>query len=250
MQIEEFGSENDKTIVMLHGANFVHSFGRQYRLAKTYHIIVPHIMGFGAEAHRVFDTETCVKELASYIETLGKKVTLIGFSLGAQLAFKLVSECEYLFDSAILVSPWLIKEEKMLSEIFDANLKQLHSLKKKWLCHIVGMMNGMFSLKVRRDFVEQMQNVTEETIRNIVYNNITLDSVPNFENITIPITVLVGGKEQQILLEGAKEMAKKNSNCKYEIWEKAGHNIPPMFAKRFNALICSVVEDYKQTDIQ
>ena len=112
MKIEEFGTENHKTIVMLHGANFVHSFGRQYQLAKTYHIIVPHIMGFGAEAYRVFDTETCVKELASYIETLGNKVTLIGFSLGAQLAFKLVSEYEYLFDSAILVSPWLIKEKK------------------------------------------------------------------------------------------------------------------------------------------
>ena len=162
MKIEEFGTENDKTIVMLHGANFVHSFGRQYQLAKTYHIIIPHIMGFGAEAHRVFDTEICVKELASYIETLGKKVTLIGFSLGAQLAFKLVSEYEYLFDSAILVSPWLIKEEKMLSEILDANLKQLHSLKNKWLCHIVGMMNGMLSLKVRREFVEQMQNVKYE----------------------------------------------------------------------------------------
>ena len=93
-----------------------------------------------------------------------------------------------------------------------------------------------------------MQNVKEETIRNIVYNNVTLDSVPNFENITVPVTVLVGGKEQQILIDGAKEMAHKTPNCKYEIWEKAGHNIPPMFVKRFNSLICSVVEDYKQID--
>ena len=29
MQIEEYGKENDKIIVMLHGAYFVHSFGRQ-----------------------------------------------------------------------------------------------------------------------------------------------------------------------------------------------------------------------------
>ena len=67
MKLEEYGKEHDKTLVMLHGAHFVHSFGRQYPLAEKYHIIVPHIMGFGAEADRVFDTETCVSELAEYI---------------------------------------------------------------------------------------------------------------------------------------------------------------------------------------
>lgn len=86
MRIEEYGKENDKIIVMLHGAYFVHSFGRQYVLANRYHIIVPHIMGFGEEADRTFDAEACTKELAEFIRTLGKKVTLVGFSLGAQLA--------------------------------------------------------------------------------------------------------------------------------------------------------------------
>ena len=70
MWMEEYGKENEKIIVMLHGANFVHSFDRQYVLASEYHIIVPHIMGFGNEADRIFDTETCVKELAEYIQSL------------------------------------------------------------------------------------------------------------------------------------------------------------------------------------
>lgn len=34
MHYYEYGKENDKTIVFLHGANFVHSFGRQYPLAE------------------------------------------------------------------------------------------------------------------------------------------------------------------------------------------------------------------------
>ena len=63
----ELGKENDSIIVMLHGANFVHSFGRQYALADRFHIIVPHIMGFGEEADRVFDTETCTAEIADFI---------------------------------------------------------------------------------------------------------------------------------------------------------------------------------------
>ena len=101
MKIEEYGKEHDKTILMLHGANFVHCFGRQYVLSNRFHIIVPHIMGFGDEADRIFDTETCVSELADFIQGLDKKVFLIGFSLGAQLACKLVSEYPHLFYSAI-----------------------------------------------------------------------------------------------------------------------------------------------------
>ena len=41
MHYYEYGKENDKTIVFLHGANFVHSFGRQYPLAEKHHLIIP-----------------------------------------------------------------------------------------------------------------------------------------------------------------------------------------------------------------
>ena len=83
MHYYEYGKENDKTIVFLHGANFVHSFGRQYPLAEKYHLIIPHIMGYGDAADEIFDTETAVKQLADFIADIGKKVTLVGFSLGA-----------------------------------------------------------------------------------------------------------------------------------------------------------------------
>ena len=163
MKIEEYGKENDKIIVMLHGAHFVHSFGRQYALANRYHIIVPHIMGFGAETDRIFDAEACIKELAEFIGMQGRKVTLVGFSLGAQLALKLVSEYEDLFSTAIVVSPWLIKEESFMAKILKQNLKQLASLKKRWLCHLIGTMNGLPPAQCK-EFVEQMQHVKEETV--------------------------------------------------------------------------------------
>lgn len=242
MKIEEFGKENEKIIVMLHGANFVHTFGRQYTLANQYHIIVPHIMGFGDEANRIFETDSCVKELAEYIDSLGEKVALVGFSLGSQLAFKLISEYEHLFYSAILVSPWLIKEEPLVSYAMEANLKQLRLFKKRWLCNIIGLMNGLLPSDLRKEFVEQMQNVKEETIENVVDNGITIDSVPAFTNVSVPIVAIVGEKEQKEMIDGVMKLSEINTNCKYEIWNKAGHNIPPMFSKKFNELICSVIK--------
>jgi pimeloyl-ACP methyl ester carboxylesterase len=239
MKVEEYGKSNSKTIVMLHGAYFVHTFGKQYSLSKKFHIVVPHIMGFGDNTDRVFQTDECIKELADYIKSLNKKVMLIGFSLGAQLAFRLVAEYEELFESAIIVSPWLIKEEPFLSEIEKLNIKQLRQLKNKLICGFTGIMNGL-PPKACKEFVLQMQNVKEETISNIVYNGITIDSVPRFSDIQVPVIAIAGEKEQDEVLNSIRKMAEINENCRFEIWEKAGHNIPPLFAKRFNELIYSV----------
>ncbi len=236
MKIEEYGIGNEKTIVMLHGAFFVHSFGKQYPLSKDYHIVVPHIMGFGDNTEKAFRTDDCINELYGFIKSLNKKVMLVGFSLGAQLAFKLVSQHEELFEAAIIVSPWLIKDERKLQSVLELNKKQFRSLQNKFKCGFIGLMNGL-PPKACKEFVSQMQKVKEETIHNIVYNGISVESVPEFKNLSIPILALAGAKEEAEVQNSVTKMFEINKNCKFEIWEKAGHNIPPLFSKRFNQLI-------------
>ena len=204
-------------------------------------------MGFGNEAERAFDAEICIQELADYIRSFENKVLLIGFSLGAQLAFKLISEHPELFYAAIIVSPWLNKEEPELSEVLRMNEKQFYSLKKKWLCNVIGLMNGLPS-EQRKEFVRQMQQVKIETVRTSVDNGITFDSVPGFENVDFPVIALAGGKEQQSVLDSVKRMAETNNNCRYEIWEKAAHNIPPVFSKRLNKLITETARQIPITE--
>ncbi len=97
------------------------------------------------------------------------KEMLVGFSLGAQLAFRLVSEYEELFKSAIIVSPWLIKEEPLLSEIAELNVKQLKQLKNRFICRFTGIMNGL-PPKQCKEFALQMQHVKEETASNLSGN--------------------------------------------------------------------------------
>lgn len=240
MNFEEYGKENEKIIVMLHGANFVHSFGKQYTLADRYHIIVPHLMGFGNETDKVFNADEQVNELAGFISSLGSKVALVGFSLGAQVGYKLVAEHQELFTCAILVSPWLCKDKTTIDQVMKANEKQFALFKKKWLCGLIGSMNGL-SGEQKKEFVEQMQRVSIDTIHNSVDNGITLESVHGFDAVTIPVVALAGEKEQDVVKDSIIKMSQMNKNCRHEIWNKAAHNIPPMFAKRFNELICGMV---------
>ncbi|HHX38015.1 MAG TPA: alpha/beta hydrolase [Clostridiaceae bacterium] len=236
MYYEEYGSDQNPVIVFLHGANFIHSFGRQYVLSDRFHIIVPHIMGYGNEANKTFDAEKATVALAEFIRGLGNKVSLVGFSLGAQLAVKLIAEYAELFEKAIIVSPWLIKKEPELSQVMNINKKQLDSMKKPFLCNIIGLMNGLPKSQ-RTEFVKQMQNVSYETQRNMVDNGITLETVRGFENAKIPMIGIAGVKEQHSIIDSVKSLSEMNDNCNIEIWEKAAHNIPPVFAKRFNSLI-------------
>lgn len=240
MHFEEFGKEHEKTIVMLHAANYVHVFAKQYCLADEYHIIVPHLMGYGDETDKTFNTDEQIKTLAVFISSLGKKVALVGFSLGAQVGFKLLAEHPELFTCAVLVSPWLIKDRETLDKVVAANEKQLATFKKKWLCGLIARMNG-FTKEQRISFVEQMQKVTPETVRNAVDNGITLESVSGFDKVEVPVLALAGAKEQDFVRDGVKKLSEMNKNFTSEIWEKAAHNIPPMFAKQFNERIRRIV---------
>ena len=240
MFIEEYGENNESIIVMLHGAFFVHSFGRQYVLSEKYHLIVPHIMGYGSHTEKVFQTEEAITELAEYISGIGKQVTLIGFSLGAQLAYELICRHSDLFNKAIIVSPWLLKTDAEMPMMLAMNEKQLITMKDKTKCKMIALMNGLPRAK-RTEFVNQMQKVSVETVRNSVNNGIELDD--RFRLVQIPVIALAGEKEQKSVVESVKMMASKNANCTYQIWAKASHNIPPVFAKRFNKLIGEVMSE-------
>lgn len=244
MYFEKYGDSQKPTIVFLHGAHFVHTFGKQYVLSEKYYLVVPHIMGYGNDADRVFDPDQAVKELADFIRGLNKTVTLVGFSLGAQLAVRLISEHGELFNSAVIVSPWLIKEEPMLSKMLAANEKQLSFMQKKWLCSLMGLRYGLPRV-MRKEFVGQVQKEQLETIRNTVYSNITLESASGLANTEIPMIALAGVKEPAEVKNSVMALHQINIKCRVEIWEEAEHNIPMAFDTRFNTLLCELMERIK-----
>lgn len=53
-----------------------------------------------------------------------------------------------------------------------------------------------------------MQNVKEETVHNIAYNGITIESVPEFANVTIPVVALAGEKEQKEVHDSIRKCLK------------------------------------------
>ncbi len=105
MFYEEYGSSELPTIIMLHGGGLVHSFVNQYVLSDRFHLVIPHLYGNGRESHEKFDAIKNVNAIIKIINQIGKtKVSIVGFSIGAQLIIPLLCSNENLFDKAVLVS--------------------------------------------------------------------------------------------------------------------------------------------------
>ena len=237
MYFEEYGKSENPTIIMLHGAFFTDTYGRQYALSNQYHLIIPHIKGFGKTANDTFVIDDVILELNDFIKSYAP-VYLVGFSLGAQLAFKLLAESPELFKKAIIVSPWLVNKDEITDDVMNGNLKMLSQLKNRILCRMIGISSGMPKQKIT-EMVDSMQNITEQTVRNCVDNKISFDTVNGFEECEVPVLALAGKSEPEDIQNSVKRMADLNKYCTCEIWAKAKHNIPTAFAKKFNQSIIS-----------
>lgn len=241
MHIEEHGKENNEIIVMLHALNNIYIFREQYKLKNKYRIIAPHLMGFSDETDKIFNAEKQIDILHNFIKTLNQKVTLVGFSLGAEIALKLLCEHKEFFNAAVIISPWLCKNNnKFLEQVKKGALNGLKLTKIKWICWILCILNKI-PKTCRKNFINQMKHVSQETVISAVNNEISFETITNFNRIDIPVTVLVGENEMDVVKTSANKLKEANPNfCDLKIIKKAGHNIPVKFADELNSLLESV----------
>jgi len=236
MYIEEYGKENSSVLFMLHGLHNVHCFYKQYSLKDKYHIIVPHLLGFGNRTNEIFEVNKQIKEIVEYLSNLGKKVTVVGFSLGAILAFKLIAEYEEFFNRAVFVSPCLLWPNNLLKEYTEGALKGLKFLRNKFLVKLLLLFQGV-PKEYRNKMADQMYKVQENSIVNAINCGISFDTVKGFNRVNIPVTIFFGGKEPDVTKESCKKLCKINKHCDLKIIEGAAHNIPRKFSKHLNEFL-------------
>ncbi|MBQ7491789.1 MAG: alpha/beta hydrolase [Clostridia bacterium] len=235
MYYEEFGKRDAPVVVMLHGAFFTDTYRGEYALGQRYHLIVPHIRGFGKAADEIFTADAATEEIKSLIRPCAP-VFLVGFSLGAQLAFKLLAEEPALFQKAVVVSPWLVDKDEIPEKMMRGNLKMLAQLKNRMVCQMIGFASGMPKEK-RGELAEAMQRVSEQTVRNCVDNGIALRENGPFDGCPVSVLALAGEKESEAVRRSVQAMAAKGAACRCEIWPRAKHNIPMAFAKKLTQTI-------------
>lgn len=242
MYYDEYGKRENPTIVFLHGAAATDTFCNQYCFQNKYHLVVPHLYGCGKEVNEIYEPQKTIKALAALIQGLGKdKVTLIGHSLGGELAVAMVSQYEYLFDKAVFLSAWVCSSEKSIRMYQKIARYSCCTLKLGWLIRLQS--RYWHYTKKQEDFmVEYAKKITPEKYIAWFKYRIHLDELINYSNVKIPMLAVCGKKEVKEMINSIFELGRRNPNCKTIYLDKANHDFPLRKANILNPLLLDFIE--------
>ncbi|MCH5193215.1 MAG: alpha/beta hydrolase [Oscillospiraceae bacterium] len=230
---EKYGEDSPGVIMFLHDMNFVHCFTKQCAyFARKCEVIVPHIPGFGRNCEVTFSVDLAVEQISELARSLKKPITLIGFSLGAELCIPLICKHGDLFNGVIMISPWLIKEMDEIEAVMKQQADNEKSMRKGDLGGSVGL-----SKMEKQEHKEFCKNVTMKSILASIDNGLQIADYPEFSEVTKPMMAICGLKESLSVRKSTRELARLNQGCTYDMWDGAVHNIPYKFASRLNKTI-------------
>lgn len=241
MYYDEYGKRENHTIVFLHGAAATDTFCNQYCFQDKYHLVVPHIYGSGREVAETYEPDKTIKALSELIKGLGKdKVTLIGHSLGGELAVAMVSQYEYLFDKAVFLSAWVCATQKSIDRYVKIARYSSFALKFGWLIRLQAKYWNY--TKQQEDFmVEYSRKITPEQYAAWFKNRIFLEDQANYSSIKIPMLAVCGKKEVKEMISSTKELGRRNPNCKTIFLDNANHDFPLRQADLINPILLDFI---------
>ncbi|MEQ8156507.1 MAG: alpha/beta hydrolase [Clostridiaceae bacterium] len=247
MYYSEYGNRENHTIVFLHGAAATDTFCNQYCFQNKYHLVVPHLYGSGEEVNETYEPQKTIRAIAEIIQSLGKdKVTLIGHSLGGELAVALVTQYECLFDKAVFLSAWVCATEKSIKFYKKMAKYSCHMLKFRWLIRLQA--KYWHYTKEQADFMAEYANkIAPEQYAAWFRYRIFLDELIDYSKVKIPMLAICGKKETKEMRNSISELGRRNPNCKTIFLEKANHDFPLRQAYRLNPILLDFIENQAES---
>lgn len=245
LRYKEYGDKNAPLMLFLHGGGVSDwMWDKQIQYFTNYHCIVPTLSEHGLHHHDdEFSIKGSAEEVIELIEEKanGRKVIVIGFSLGSQVIIQMLSMKPNLIDLAIINSA-------LVRPIPYAK----HFIKPVIKCSKPLIKNRFFSrlqaktLYLTEDYFdryyEESCQINSGTLIRVLEENMSFEIPKEFTKSTTKILVTVGEKEKAIMIKSAKDIVTSNSNCTGIILPKVGHGIPTAQPDFFNRLVEAWIE--------
>ncbi|GAA0358488.1 alpha/beta fold hydrolase [Bacillus horti] len=242
---QEYGDKNADLMVFIHGGGVSGwMWDKQIEYFTHFHCVVPDLPKQGQSGDGVdFSIKNSAEQLIELIQgkAMGKKVIVVGFSLGAQVTIQLLSMKPDLIDFAMINSA-LVRPMSSMKGWIRPSIKLTSPL----------MRNRSFAklqaktLYVGEDHFEKYYQescqMKADTLIRILEENMSFEIPKNFKAATGKILVTVGDQEKSVMKKSAKDIVASNSNCEGVIIPKIGHGVtmanPDLFNEMLEAWIC------------
>ncbi|MNZ78624.1 2-succinyl-6-hydroxy-2,4-cyclohexadiene-1-carboxylate synthase [compost metagenome] len=239
----ETGNKEAPMIVFLHGGGVSGwMWERQVEYFQNYHCLVPDIPGHGRRESGTFSMNDAAEALIELVQSKakGKKVILIGFSLGAQLALSMLSKVPTLADYAVINSA-LTRPFRYANKFIAPMVKMTSG----WMTNRSFAKLQAKQLYIGEDMFEQYfkdsRTMKAEVLIEVLEENMSFSIPDGLEDSKCKVLVTVGAREKKMMRQSAKDIVSQWSGCKGVIISGVGHGVslarPELFNKMVDAWI-------------
>ena len=198
----------------------------QNRLAGEIRAIVPDLPGHGTSAsvHYVSHADTVARLAELLRDRAPGGATVVGFSLGGQLAIQLAAEFPELVTGVLVVSAETKPVPARGATL--ALLKRTAPLaKQEWFAKIQAKQLGIPGADLPR-YIRDSQALSLETLLASVGENISFTVPEGWRRFTGPATVVVGADERGLMHASARLTHEALAHSSLVIADNAAHDAP------------------------
>ena len=226
MKVIEYGKENEKVIMLLHGGGLSwwnYKEAAEY-LKNDFHVVLPILDGHADSDRDFTKIEDNAKEIITYIDKkFAGSVTFIGgLSLGGQILVEILSQRADICQAALIESA-LIFPMKMTHCLVKPMLDMSYGLiKKEWFAKL-----QFASLKIKTELYEAYYRdtckISKENMTAFLKANSNYQLKESIHKTKAKVHICVGEKEQKIMIQSAKKLHEQIKNSSLEILKGLHH---------------------------
>lgn len=224
-------------VLLLHGggvAGWMWDSLRE-RLEPHFAVLIPDLPGHGRSADEAYVSHT--ETIAALVQLLatsvpGRPVTVIGFSLGAQLAIQLASEHPELVSQAIVVSA-----QAKAMPFTDLTLVALGAgaplARSPWFAKLQA--RALFiPPHLLDDYVRTSADITRATLLAAVGDNLRFELPAAWSTFPGRVLVMVGERERRLMRDSGDAIHAALPGSALSVVRGCGHGIPLQRPDWFN----------------
>lgn len=246
MFVRDTGDASGPVLLLIHGGG-VAGWMWQAQVAhfgSRHHLLVPDLPGHDRSVDVPFTTSAAiVAELAALLERLpaGTDVTVVGFSLGAQIALELASSRPELVARVVVTSALTqgAPLPGLTNRLVGATAGLAH---QEWFAKLQAK-SLFIPDRLLSDYLRTSKTLPKDSLIALMKANAEFRAPATWPEYPGPALLLAGAKEPRALRDGMQRLHGDNPRSELVIHERAGHGLPLQHPEWFNAVVDRWLDD-------